>query len=105
MIAPTAWGAAKPRLRSNPSNLSGCWGALLGVKWVDLECGTMVDMERACRLAVDVWAIAVVSIVNYAVDWRLGRVHVTHALAGLTVAPLCWFDFLFVEHAHISVFC
>jgi hypothetical protein len=48
-------------------------------------------------------AIVTAIIANYALAWLIARVNATNAIAGLKVAMLCWFAFLFVEHATIAV--
>ena len=43
-------------------------------------------------------------MVNYALAWLIGRLNVTNAIAGLKIALICWFAFLFVEHATVAMF-
>ena len=43
-------------------------------------------------------------IVNYALAWLIGRLNATNAVAGLKIALVCWFGFVFVEYATICIF-
>src|SRR6266487_2716992 len=42
--------------------------------------------------------------VNYALAWLIARLNAPSATCGLKIALVCWFAFLFVEYATISVF-
>jgi hypothetical protein len=64
----------------------------------------MTDIERTHSVGAYVLAIVTAIVVNYALAWLIARVNATNAIAGLKVALLCWFAFLFVEHATIAVF-
>src|SRR5204863_7556133 len=65
---------------------------------------TMTDIERSHNVGAYVFAIITAIIVNYALAWLIGQLNASGAIAGLKVALLCWFAFLFVEHATIAVF-
>jgi ABC-type uncharacterized transport system permease subunit len=49
-------------------------------------------------------AIAASVAVNYALAWLTSRLNATSAVAGLKIAIVCWFAFLFVEYSTISAF-
>jgi hypothetical protein len=64
----------------------------------------MTDIERTHSVGAYLLAILAAIIVNYALAWLIARLNATSAIAGLKIALLCWFAFLFVEHATIAVF-
>jgi hypothetical protein len=64
----------------------------------------MTDIERTHSVGAYVLAIVTAIIVNYALAWLIARLNATTVVAGLKIALLCWFAFLFVEHATIAVF-
>ena len=64
----------------------------------------MTDIERTHDVSAYVLAIVSAIIVNYALAWLIARLDATNAIAGLKIALVCWFAFLFVEHATIAVF-
>ena len=80
------------------------WYAVFSEAWLNYHARTTTDIEQPHNILP--YAIAVISaiIVNYALAWLFARLHIAHALAGLKIALICWFAFLFVEHATISVF-
>ena len=80
------------------------WYTLFGEKWLDLHARTMTDIERTHNVGAYLFAIVTAIVVNYALAWLTGRFHATNALAGLKIALVCWFAFLFVEYATIAVF-
>src|SRR5713226_9345857 len=64
----------------------------------------MTDIERPHDVAPYLCAIIASIFVNYALAWLIARLNATNAVAGLKIALVCWFAFLFVEYATISVF-
>ena len=80
------------------------WYTIFGEKWLNLHARTMTDIERTHSVGAYVLAFVTAIIVNYALAWLIARVNAANAIAGLKVALLCWFAFLFVEHATIAVF-
>jgi hypothetical protein len=42
--------------------------------------------------------------VNYVLAWLISGLNATSGIAGLKIALICWFAFLFVEYATICVF-
>ena len=80
------------------------WYTVLGEKWLNLHARTMTDIERTHNVGAYVLAIATSVIVNYTLAWLISRLNATSAVAGLKIALLCWFAFLFVEYCTIAVF-
>src|SRR5881628_1589095 len=80
------------------------WYAILGEKWLNLHARTMTDIERTHNVGAYVFAIVTAIIVNYTLAWLISRLNATTAVAGLKIALLCWFAFLFVEYCTIAVF-
>ncbi len=64
----------------------------------------MTDIERTHNVGAYVLAIVTSVIVNYTLAWLISRLNATSAVAGLKIALLCWFAFLFVEYCTIAVF-
>jgi hypothetical protein len=80
------------------------WYAIFGNIWLNLHAKTMTDIERPHDVAPYLCAIVASIFVNYALAWLISRLNATNAIAGLKVALVCWFAFLFVEYATISAF-
>jgi hypothetical protein len=80
------------------------WYAVLGDKWLDLHARTMTDIEHTHNVGAYVLAFVTAIIVNYALAWLIARLDAPGAAAGLKIALVCWFAFLFVEYASIAVF-
>jgi hypothetical protein len=80
------------------------WYAIFGEKWLNLHARTATDIERTHNVSAYVLAIVTAIIVNYALAWLIARLNVTNATAGLRIAIVCWFAFLFVEYSTIAVF-
>jgi hypothetical protein len=80
------------------------WYAIFGEKWLNLHARTMTDIERAHNVGAYVLAFAASIVVNYTLAWLIARLNATNAIGGLKIALVCWFGFLFVEHATIAVF-
>lgn len=80
------------------------WYAIFGNIWLNLHAKTMTDIERTHDWIAYLIAIVAAIIVNYALAWLIGRLNATSAAAGLKIALVCWFAFLFVEYSTISVF-
>ena len=80
------------------------WYTVFGEKWLNLHARTMTDIERTHNVGAYVFAIVAAIIVNYALAWLIVRLNATNAIAGLKIALLCWFAFLFVEHSTIALF-
>jgi hypothetical protein len=80
------------------------WYAIFGNIWLNLHAKTMTDIERTHDWIAYVMAIIASIFINYALAWLIARLNATNAMAGLKIALLCWFAFLFVEYATIAVF-
>lgn len=80
------------------------WYAIFGEKWLNLHARTMTDIERTHNISAYVLAFVASIAVNYALAWMIGRLNATTAIAGLKIALVCWFAFVFMEYATISVF-
>ncbi len=80
------------------------WYAIFGEMWLNYHARTMTDIERTHNVSAYVTAIVASIFVNYALAWLISRLNAVTALAGLKIALICWFAFLFVEYATISVF-
>ena len=80
------------------------WYAVLGEKWLNLHARTMTDIERTHNVSAYLLAFVAAIFVNYTLAWLISRLNATNVVAGLKVALVCWFAFLFVEYATICVF-
>ena len=80
------------------------WYTLLGNVWLNLHARTMSDIENPHEWAPYMVAIGTSIAVNYALAWLFSRLEVKSGWCGFKVALLCWFSFLFVEHASVSAF-
>ena len=80
------------------------WYAIFGEMWLNYHARTMTDIERTHNVSAYLIAIVASIFVNYALAWFIRRTNAASAAAGLKVALICWFAFLFVEYATISVF-
>jgi predicted transporter len=80
------------------------WYAIFGEKWLNLHARTMTDIEHTHNVSAYVLAFVASIAVNYALAWMIGRLNATTAIAGLKIGLVCWFAFVFMEYATISVF-
>ena len=80
------------------------WYAVFGELWLRYHARTMTDIEQTHDFVPYLVAIAASIAVNYALAWLISRLNATSAVAGLKIAILCWFAFLFVEFATVSAF-
>jgi hypothetical protein len=80
------------------------WYAVFGELWLSYHARTMTDIERTHDFVPYLVAIAASIAVNYALAWLISRLNVTIAAAGLKIAIVCWFAFLFLEFATVSAF-
>ncbi len=80
------------------------WYAIFGEKWLNLHARTMTDIEQTHNVSAYLLAVVASIIINYALAWLINRLNAASAIAGLKIALLCWFAFLFVEYSTIAVF-
>jgi Protein of unknown function (DUF1761) len=80
------------------------WYSIFGNTWLNLHAKTMTDIESPSSPVPYIIAIVASIFVNYALAWLIGRLNSASAMDGLKIALLCWFSFLFVEHATIAAF-
>jgi hypothetical protein len=80
------------------------WYAILGEKWLNLHARTMTDIERTHNVSAYLLAFIVSIFVDYALACLINRLNAKSGIAGLKIALVCWFAFLFVEYATICVF-
>jgi len=80
------------------------WYAIFGEKWLNLHARTMTDIEHTHNVGAYVLAFIASVVVNYTLAMLISRLNATTALCGLKIALACWFAFLFIEYATISVF-
>jgi hypothetical protein len=80
------------------------WYAVFGNIWLNLHAKTMTDIENPHEVAPYLVAITASIFVNYALAWLIAKLGAHNAIAGLKIALICWFCFLFVEYDTISVF-
>ena len=80
------------------------WYAIWGDTWLNLHAKTATDIERTHAAGAYVLAFIASIVVNYTLAWLISRLNAQRAVCGFGVALICWFAFVFVEYATISVF-
>ena len=80
------------------------WYAIFGEMWLNLHARTMTDIERTHNPVAYLIAVVAAIFVNYALAWLIAKLGATSPVAGLKIALLCWFAFLFAEYSTISIF-
>ena len=80
------------------------WYSIWGEKWLNLHAKTTTDIERNHEVWPYLMAIATAIVVNYTLASLIRRLGATTAVAGLRLALLCWFAFVFLEHATVAAF-
>ena len=80
------------------------WYTIFGEKWLNLHARTMTDIDRTHNIGAYVLAVITAIIVNYGLARLLMCLGKDTAVGGLKIAVLCWFGFLFMEYATVSVF-
>ena len=80
------------------------WYTAFGNVWLNLHAKTMTDIDNPHDVAPYIAAVAASIVVNYALARLLVCLGNDTATGGLKIALLCWFAFLFVEHATIAMF-
>ena len=80
------------------------WYAIWGDTWLNLHAKTATDIERTHNVGAYVLAFAASIVVNYTLAVLIARTNPESVWCGLKVALACWFAFVFMEYATISVF-
>jgi hypothetical protein len=80
------------------------WYTVFGETWLNLHARTMTDIDRTHNWSAYAVGIIAAIITNYVLAWLIARLNTTTAVGGLKIALFCWFGFVFVEYATISVF-
>ena len=80
------------------------WYAIFGNTWLNLHAREMTDIERTHNVSAYVLAFVTSIVVNYTLAVLIARTNPKGPWCGLKVAIACWFAFMFMEYATISVF-
>jgi hypothetical protein len=80
------------------------WYFVFGNIWLNLHAKTMTDIEQPHEVAPYLVALIASIFVNYGLAWLISKLNANNAVAGLRIALICWFCFLFVEYDTIAVF-
>ena len=80
------------------------WYAVLGETWLNLHAKTATDIERTHNVGAYVFAFAASIVVNYTLAVLIAKTNPTSAFCSLKLALACWFAFVFMEYATISIF-
>jgi hypothetical protein len=80
------------------------WYAIWGDTWLNLHAKNATDIERTHSVGAYLFAFVASIIVNYTLAVLIARTNPTSIWCGLKVALACWFAFVFMEYATISVF-
>jgi hypothetical protein len=80
------------------------WYAIFGETWLNLHAKAATDIERTHNIGAYILAFVASIVVNYALAMLITRYNMRTGLGGLKIALICWFAFVFMEYATISVF-
>ena len=80
------------------------WYAIWGDTWLNLHAKTATDIERTHAAGAYVLAFIASIVINYTLAVLIARTNPTTVWCGVKVALACWFAFVFMEYATISVF-
>jgi hypothetical protein len=80
------------------------WYAIWGDTWLNLHAKTATDIERTHSLWPFVFAFIASIVINYALAMLISRMNPETPFCGLKLGLMCWFAFVFMEYATISVF-
>src|SRR5256885_13455717 len=81
------------------------WYAIWGDTWLNLHAKTATDIERTHNLGAYALAFVASIVVNYTLAMLISRLKPGEgAWCGLNLGLMCWFAFVFMEYATISVF-
>ena len=80
------------------------WYTIFSDTWLNLHAKTMTDIETPHDIPSHLMAVVASIVVNYALARLIVCLGKDSAVGGLKIAVLCWFAFLFVEYATMSMF-
>ena len=80
------------------------WYAIWGTTWLNLHAKTATDIENAHNVGAYVLAFVAAVVINYALAILISKLNPESPLCGLKFGLVCWFAFVFMEYATISVF-
>jgi Protein of unknown function (DUF1761) len=80
------------------------WYAIWGDTWLNLHAKAATDIERTHNIGAYVLAFVAAVVINYTLSLLISKLNPESALCGLKIAIACWFAFVFMEYATISVF-
>ena len=80
------------------------WYTIFGEKWLNLHARTMTDIEHTHNVGAYLLSFVASIVVNYTLAVLIARTNPESVWCGLKVALACWFAFVFMEYATISVF-
>ena len=80
------------------------WYAIWGDTWLNLHAKEATDIERTHNVGAYVFALIASIVVNYALALLISKLNPERPSCGVKIALACWFAFVFMEYATISVF-
>src|SRR6266404_6503243 len=80
------------------------WYAIFGDIWLNQHAKTATDIERTHNVGAYVLAFVAAIVVNYTLALLISKLNPESAFCGLKFGLACWFAFVFMEYATISVF-
>ena len=80
------------------------WYAIWGTAWLNLHAKTATDIENTHNVGAYVLAFGAAVVINYALAMLISKLNPETPFCGLKLGLMCWFAFVFMEYATISVF-
>ena len=80
------------------------WYAIFGEAWLNQHAKQATDIERTHNVGAYMLAFVAAIVVNYTLAVLIARTNSEGPWCGIKVALACWFAFVFMEYATISVF-
>jgi len=80
------------------------WYFIFGETWLNLHAKEATDIERTHSIGPFVFAFVASIVINYALALLISKLNLENGFCGLRTALACWFAFVFMEYATISVF-
>ena len=87
--------------------IGGVWYAIPVIveKWLSYHGKTLAEVKaQEADYSPFVVSIIAAIVLNYALAWLFRRLNIASAVAGLKIALICWFAFLFMDYATIEAF-